>query len=259
MRVYDLGLTDVGLAADVVKGLLSPEGRVYPDPRQHRLVVSDRPDVHRRVAEALRTLDVPARNVRIEVDVAIEQTGTDRGVGVTGGTAGVGVGGGTVRVGGGGGRSRGDVAVTGRDTRSTTDVHSRQQLVVLSGGEASLTVAELVPYSQWLFTWGVAHALWSQSVQWQEVGTSLVVSPRVLGDGRILVRLTPRVDYRARDGSQSVTVNELTTEVMVREGEPILLGGVPFKDEEFRQRFLLGVDRAGTTSRVAMTLRASVE
>ena len=45
------------MAAEVVRGLLSPEGRVYPDPAQHRLVVSDRPDVHARVAEALRTLN----------------------------------------------------------------------------------------------------------------------------------------------------------------------------------------------------------
>ena len=239
MRVYDLGLTDVGLALDVVKGLLSPEGRVYPDPGQHRIVVSDRPDIHRRVADALRTLAVPARNVHIEVETTIDRTGVDRGIGA--------------------GASRGGVTVTGRDTRSTTNLTARQQLVVLSGGEASLTVAELVPYSQWLRTWGVTHSLWSQSVEWQEVGTSLVVAPRVLGDGRILVRLTPRVDYRARDGSRSVDINELTTEVVVREGEPIALGGVPFKDEEVRQRFLLGVDRAGQTSRVAMTLKATVE
>ena len=46
MRVYDLGLTDPGMAAEVIRGLLSPEGRVYPDPAQHRLVVSDRPEVH---------------------------------------------------------------------------------------------------------------------------------------------------------------------------------------------------------------------
>ena len=36
MRVYDLGLNDPAMAAEIIRGLLSPEGRVYPDPAQHR-------------------------------------------------------------------------------------------------------------------------------------------------------------------------------------------------------------------------------
>jgi type II secretory pathway component GspD/PulD (secretin) len=254
MRVYDLGLTDVAVATDVVKGLLSPEGRVYPDPAQHRLVVSDRPEVHARVAAALRTLSVPPRNVRIEVTTNLERTARERGVEV-GGT----IGAGPVRVGVGRRPPGSGVDVTARDTRSTIDLRARQQLLVLSGGKASLLVAEQVPYSEWLFDWGVGRGLWAQSIRWQEVGTSLVVEPRVLGDGTILVRLTPRVDYRADGSSQVVEVNELSTEVVVREGEEIALGGLPFRDEQFRERFLLGVDQSGQTARVAMTLRATVE
>ncbi|HUG53352.1 MAG TPA: hypothetical protein VMR21_07120 [Vicinamibacteria bacterium] len=256
MRVYDLGLTDVGVATDVVKGLLSPEGRVYPDPAQHRLVVSDRPDVHARVAAALRTLSVPPRNVRIEVTTRLERTGRERGFEV-GGTIGGGRRGAGVSVGRRPPPS--GVGVSGRDTRSSTDIHARQQLLVLSGGKASLVVAEQVPYSEWLFDWGLGRGLWAQSVRWQEVGTSLVVEPRVLGDGTILVRLTPRVDYWLDGATRAVEVNELSTEVVVREGEEITLGGVPFRDEEFRERFLLGVDQSGQTASVAMTLRATVE
>ena len=32
MRVYDLGLNDPVVATEIIRGLLSPEGRVYPDP-----------------------------------------------------------------------------------------------------------------------------------------------------------------------------------------------------------------------------------
>src|SRR5207244_3031977 len=55
LRVFDLGLTDPRTAAQVVRPLLSPAGRLYEDPAQHRLIVSDRPDVLERVAAALRT------------------------------------------------------------------------------------------------------------------------------------------------------------------------------------------------------------
>jgi type II secretory pathway component GspD/PulD (secretin) len=254
MRVYDLGLTDPGMAADVVRGLLSPEGRVYPDPAQHRLVVSDRPEVHARVAEALRTLSVAPRNIRIEVTARLERTDRERRLEGSGT-----VGGGPVRVGVGRRPPSRGVEIGGQESRARTTVNARQQLLVLSGGRASLTVAEQVPYTEWLFTWGVAHHLWAQSVQWQEVGTSMVVAPRVLGDGTIHVRLTPRFDYRAGGNSQTVEVNELSTEVVVRDGEEIALGGVPFRDEDFREKFLAGVDESGRTTRVAMTLRARVE
>jgi type II secretory pathway component GspD/PulD (secretin) len=255
MRVYDLGLTDVAVATDVVRALLSPEGRVYPDAAQHRIVVSDRPEVHARVAQALRTINVAPRNIRIEVTARMERTDRERRLEASGT-----VGAGPVRA--GVGRrppARTGVEIGGQDTRARTTVDARQQLLVLSGGKASLTVAEEVPYSEWLYTWGLTHGLWAQNVVWQEVGTSMVVEPRALGNGTILVRLTPRFDYRAGGAAQTVEVNALTTEVVVREGEEVALGGVPFRDEEFRERFLAGFDESGQTARVAMTLRATVE
>jgi type II secretory pathway component GspD/PulD (secretin) len=254
MRVYDLGLNDPAMAAEIIRGLLSPEGRVYPDPAQHRLVVSDRPDVHVRVAEAMKTLNVAPRNIRIEVTAHMERTDRERQLEASGS-----VGGGSARVGVGRRPPRTGVVIGGQDSRSRTTVNARQQLLVLSGGRASLTVAEEVPYSEWLYTWGLGHGLWAQNVVWQEVGTSMVVEPRVLGNGTILVRLTPRFDYRAGGDSRTVEVTELSTEVIVRAGEEIALGGVPFRDTDFRERFLAGVDESGQTARVEMTLRATVE
>ena len=255
MRVYDLGLNDPAMAADIIRGLLSPEGRVYPDPAQHRLVVSDRPDVHVRVAEAMKTLNVTPRNIRIEVTTRIERTDRQRQLEGSGTVAS-----GPVRV--GVGRRpppQTGVVIGGQDSRSRTTVNAQQQLLVLSGGRASLTVAEEVPYSEWLYTWGLGHGLWAQNVVWQEVGTSMVVEPRVLGNGTILVRLTPRFDYRAAGNEQTVDVTELSTEVIVREGEEVSLGGVPFRDTDFRDRFLAGIDESGQTASVAISLRARVE
>src|SRR5216683_6790943 len=152
MRVYDLGLTDPALASEVVRGLLSPDGRVYPDPAQHRLVVSDRPEVHARVAEALRTLNVAPRNIRIEVTARLERTDRERRLDASGT-----VGGGPVRVGVGRRPPSRGVEIGGQESHARTSVNARQQLLVLSGGRASLTVAEQVPYAEWLYTWGVTH------------------------------------------------------------------------------------------------------
>ncbi|HET8646053.1 MAG TPA: hypothetical protein VFO85_11210, partial [Vicinamibacteria bacterium] len=119
-------------------------------------------------------------------------------------------------------------------SRSTTRGRTQQQILVMSGGQAAITVAEEVPYSEWFWTWGRARGVWAegewaQSTAWQQVGASLVVEPLVQADGRIRIRLTPRftsfADGRRR---QAIDVHELTTEVIVRQGDEIEVGGVPF-------------------------------
>ena len=54
-------------------------------------------------------------------------------------------------------------------------------------------------------------------------------------------------------------MHSLSTEVVANEGEEIALGGVPADDREFRERFLIGFDRARGTSQASITLRATVE
>jgi hypothetical protein len=249
MRVYDLGLNDPAVATEIIRALLSRKPRL-PRSRQHRLVVSTHPDVHVRVAEA-EDMNVAPQH-RIEVSARMGRTDRERQLSERHRRR-------ADRVGVGRRPPRTGVVIAGQDSRSRTTVHAQQQLLVLSGGRASLTVAEEVPYSEWLYTWGLGHGLWAQNVVWQEVGTSMVVEPRALGNGTILVRLTPRFDYRAGGNAQTVDVTELSTEVIVRAGEEIALGGVPFRDTDFRERFLAGVNEAGQTARVEMTLRATVE
>jgi type II secretory pathway component GspD/PulD (secretin) len=67
VKVYPLDLTDPAAAAELVRGMISPDGRVVGDASNHRLIVLDRPAVQARVAEALKALRIPVRNVRITV------------------------------------------------------------------------------------------------------------------------------------------------------------------------------------------------
>lgn len=149
-------------------------------------------------------------------------------------------------------------------TRTTSRGRTQQQILVMDGGEAAITVAEQVPYSEWFWTWGRARGLWvegewAQSTSWQQVGASLVVQPEVLSEGRIRVRLTPRFSSFLDRRRGAVDVHELATEVVVREGEEIDVGGVRMSDREFQERFLIGIDRYGTTQRVNIRLKASVD
>lgn len=239
VEIYDLGLTNVGAAAEAVRPLLSPTGRVVEDERNHRIIVVDLPEVQRAVSAALRRVEVSARNIRLAVTFRWQATSDRVGVRLR-------PRGGTVAVGG-------DLA----QSKSTTT--ARQELLVLSGGQASLRIADEVPYADWFWTWGLGRGLWVEGVRWREVATGMEVAPVALPGGRIRVRLTPYFEYLLDARRQVTRVQALSTEVVANDGEEITLGGVPAEDREFRERFLIGYDRARGTSQVSIALRATVE
>lgn len=246
LKVYALGLTDPAAAADVVRGMLSPQGRVVEDAPNHRLIVFDRPEVQARIAEALKTIQVSPRNVRITVLHSSERAERESEAGVS------------VRGQAHPPRPRADVRLGGSSSRSTSE--TRQDIVVLSGGKASIEVAEQVPYADWFWTWGQGQGLWpAQSVQWRDVGASLVVEPFVLDDHTVRLRVTPQFSYFLGRDRLVTRIQQLSTEVVVREGEEVDLGGLPMSHHEFKERFLLGVGRSGQTERVQIRLRARIQ
>jgi hypothetical protein len=239
VETYDVGLTDASAAAETVRPLLSPDGRVVEDTPNHRIIVVDVPAVHAAVRAALRKLEVSARNIRLTVTFRWQATSERTGVRL---------------------RPRGgSVSVDGDATRSKSTTTSRQELVVLSGGKASLRIADEVPYSEWFWTWGIGHGLWVEGVRWRDVASGMEVEPVALPGGRIRVKLTPYFEYFLDTRREVTRVHALATEVVTNEGEEITLGGVPATDTEFRERFLIGYDSARGESQASIALRATVE
>jgi len=62
------------------------------------------------------------------------------------------------------------------------------------------------------------------------VGRSLVVRPRILGNGMVEVELWPRLTVRGRRGALDVT--ELATKVVVRDGQSVVIGGLSGASED---------------------------
>jgi type II secretory pathway component GspD/PulD (secretin) len=256
LKVYHLALTEFDAAAEVVRGLLSPEGRMVEDRTHHRLIVSDLPAVHERIREALRRVSVPLRNVRITVTSLALRGSSRESVGAS---AGVSKGGVAVRAGDDAPPSA--AAVKAGAERSETAVTAVQELLVLSGARAAISVAEHTPHADWFWNWGGGRGLWSvqPGVSWSEVGASLVVQPTVIPDAMIRLRLTPRFSYFV-DGSRTETeVTELATEVVLSDGAELDVGGMPVRDSEFYDRFLTGYDHRGETERLEIRVSARIQ
>src|SRR5688572_27835858 len=54
----------------------------------------------------------------------------------------------------------GAAGVTARAGRSQPSGTAKQQLLVMSGGRASIRIAQEIPYSEWFWTWGLGRGLW---------------------------------------------------------------------------------------------------
>ncbi len=227
VETYDLGLVDVHAAAEAVRPLLSPAGRVVEDERNHRIIVVDVPEVHRAVRAALRRVEVSARNIRLAVTLHWKSTSDRAGVRL---------------------RPRGDVvSVEGDATQSRSTTTARQELLVLSGGRASLRIADEVPYADWFWTWGLGRGLWVQGVRWRDVASGMDVEPVALPEAASASGSRPYFEYFVDAGA-----GDAGAHAQHRGGGEGGRGDASAASppgREFRERFLIGFDRAGTSRR----------
>jgi type II secretory pathway component HofQ len=158
----------------------------------------------------------------------------------------------------GGVRGRGRVAVEDSATR----VRQIASLftIVQDGGEGRLLVATEVPYPQVAFFHDSATGLGylAAGVQFHTVGTALVVRPSVLPDGSIRVRVTPHITYTTAAGGGEVEFAEASTEVIVRNGVPLSIGGSASTLHAVTRQ-ILGLRATQSAGEVSMALVATLQ
>ena len=117
------------------------------------------------------------------------------------------------------------------DKITDTTIMAHPSILTLNRQRAHILVGEKVGY---LSTSATATST-TQTVEFLETGTQLAVRPFVSSDGMIRMELQPSISSaKFRDsGGFSIpdeTTQELTTNIMVRSGQTIVLGGL-FKEE----------------------------
>ena len=117
------------------------------------------------------------------------------------------------------------------DRVTDTTVVARPKLLVLNRQKAELLVGSKLGYISTTATETAS----TQTVEFLEVGTQLTVRPFVSNDGYIRMELRPSVSdgFTRAVGAFVIpeeTTNELTTNVIVRNGQTVVLGGL-FKED----------------------------
>jgi hypothetical protein len=151
-------------------------------------------------------------------------------------------------------RPSGQLGADSRETRvqQSTGIFT----LVRDGGEAALSVATQVPYPQVTFykDYATGAGYVATGVAFKDVGTSLKVGATVLPGYRIRVRLTPTVSYYSADGSGTIEFSEASTELVVENGRPVVLGGTTTELHEVTRQILsFRQQHAGQDTTIVLT------
>jgi type IV pilus assembly protein PilQ len=244
VRSYRLDYAPASEIEEVVKSLLTKSGKVSTYSPLRTVVVEDRPDVLRRLDSVIGALDVAPRQVLIEAQIIEARISEDLSFGVDWsllfspgvGTGIVGVEGFTtpsefVQEGffisyGEGDFEAAIESVEGIDELNTL---TSPRLLAVDGTQAEIIIGGELGFS---VVTTVDNTV-IQSVEFLDVGAQLRITPTIAGDGYVLMKIHPEMsDGVIQEGLPSKTTAEVTTEVLIKDGHTLFIGGLIREREE---------------------------
>jgi hypothetical protein len=232
VEVYPLTAEADESLLETVRALIEPNGRAALDKKNNRLIVIAAPEQQKLVADLVKKLNVPQKNIQIEVRFLSAASAQERAIGVQPRDGVIVV----PQV----EKSFGRVDVFWGDSRTQTARDVTQLVTVGNGGTGYIQVGEEVPYVDWFFQYGVNYGYISSQIQWKNVGARLAVQPRIVGDGSLInVRITPELSYFVDERRFITAFENASTDVTVRNGEEFRIGGHG-GNQEFYSKFLVG-------------------
>ncbi len=271
--VIPLQSIDYDTIERMCRPILSDKGVMTFEANRNSVLVVDNKEVIEKIREIIGGLDVPSANIRIDVDFL--NTGSSDKENLD------------VRVGYGKGVQPNQViivdnkvvkpksiSINATDRHGTQTRNNSQSITAMSGSPASLFVGETIADPSWLYNYkflpptvvvgGGSTVIIPASVPgfvMRDVGSKLMVLPRLRDDGLIDVEIYPEVSYVDGKGKrQAVRVESVSTRLTVQDGQRISIGGAVSSNLNFYQN-LFGprlLSRNDKTNLLDMYLKATV-
>ena len=114
-----------------------------------------------------------------------------------------------------------DMELSAFESDGQAEVVSQPRVVTADRQTASIKSGEEIPFQE-------ASSSGATSVSFKEAVLSLEVTPQITPDDKIIMDLVVNQDSRGEvtDGIPSINTNEVTTQVLVGNGETVVLGGI---------------------------------
>lgn len=249
-RIHPLMFAEPEPVSEMARQIVGKDGKVTLDTSHNRLFVHATEEQHRQIIDLIKQVSVPPKNIQIQVRINDTGGETSRGMGVTDIRGGVMIGGGV--------HVRGDARGFARDNSLQTSQDSVQFITVSSGRRGSINVSEEAPFVEWFLDYGVRFGYLQAGITWRQVGSRLLVEPRVVGDGRMIsVKLIPEFSYHVDNKNFTTAFINAATELTVANGQEFRVGSTA-QNQEFMSKFLIGYDRARRQRAVDIVLKATI-
>jgi Flp pilus assembly secretin CpaC len=244
VRVFPLNFVDAKDVENVVKELLSPAGKVFTmqtSPKERRstqetVIVEDMPAYLNRAAEYIATIDVPPRQVMIEVHILQIELDDNCVHGVNleylFGAAGNDVVMSTVGFANPAAATASLFTVTGAHFNSviqalqnTTDSKTlaSPKVIVANGQQARIQIGQRFGY----FVTTTTQTSTLQNVNFLNTGVVLSVTPQISADNQVLMSVTPEVSTgQITNGLPQTETTTTDTTVLLPDGCGMVIGGL---------------------------------
>ncbi|WP_240036538.1 type IV pilus secretin PilQ [Halomonas urmiana] len=242
-------------------GLLSERGKVAVDARTNTLLIQDTAENIDDILSTFETLDVAVRQVQIEARIVIARDSATRELGINwglsspdrigdgrfdvGGAADGSVGNGGLAVDMGGTASSStafsfgylsgdillDLELRALESEGKSQTISQPRVITANQRTAVIKQGTEIPYQE-------ASSSGATNVEFKEAVLALEVTPQITPDNRIIMDLVINNDTVGQlfNGVPSIDTNSIETQVLVDNGETVVLGGI-LTTEEARSLF----------------------
>ncbi len=251
-RLYHLNFARASLLAKTVEKTLTTDGTVTVDERTNSLLVRDTENSLLQLAALVEELDRPTPQVMIEARIVEATTNFARQLGIrwgfdythTGSVNQVEVSGTATNnslvnlpsdtVHGGVGLSLGrlsgtldlDLELTAMEDNGWGKIISSPKIATLDNNEARIKSGVQIPIQEVTLQEGVG----TTETSFVEAVLSLTVKPQVTSQGRIILEIVADRSVpdwgRVIDGFPTILTREAETQVMVKDGETVVIGGL---------------------------------
>lgn len=244
VRALKVRYTDLKRAGDILARQVGPYGAVTVLEPTRTLVVEANDAGQARAASVLREIDRPPRQILIEakiLEITLDQNenfgvdwsrivnanGPDT-VGTTGFATSVGprffmnvV------------NNNIEAHLTALSNKGRVHTLATPRLLALEDQEASTNVGDQIGYR--LTT--TINNVTTESIQFLDTGVILRVTPSIDVDGRIMMKVRPEVSSGSVSaGIPSKKTTEVSTQLVARDGQPVLIGGLIKSSKNYRRQ-----------------------
>lgn len=262
-RAFSISYSKVGDVKKFLEELKSKRGTISPDPRNKQLIIKDVPSVHEQMAEMIKRIDRPERQVMIEARIVEANTNFSRDLGVKWGfqyndssspanvngdisSANMGLGGAflipppTSGVGAAGaalGMTFGaldgglniDLRLSALESSGNGKIISTPRVTTLNGEKALISQGTKIPYTT------VSDQ--GTETSFENAELKLEVTPEINPDGSVILDIKASnsavgsIVPTGTGNAISIDEKKAETKVLVRDGQTTVIGGIFVEDE----------------------------